>query len=241
MTRKGDYGYDAPYVLVGFALAFAAGAAAFGFGISMADDTLRWIGVYGLAIGVVCGGSFFYSTRVGKHVVWARLLDELALAGDETVLDVGCGRGAVLLAAAERVPRGKAVGIDIWSKHDQSGNAEAVTRRNAELEGVSERVQLVSCDMRSLTLPDASVDIVVSSLAIHNIAAVDERAKVLAEIIRVLRPAGRFVIADVKFVRQYAAELTRLGASVVTRGLGPRLWFGGPFMATFVAIGTKAS
>ncbi len=82
MTRKGEYGYDAPYVLVGFALAFTAGAAAFGYGLSIADDTLRWIGVYGLAIGVACGGSFLYATRIGKHIVWATLLDALELAGD---------------------------------------------------------------------------------------------------------------------------------------------------------------
>ncbi len=154
------------------------------------------------------------------------------------MLDVGCGRGAVLLAAAERVPRGKAIGVDIWARRDQSGNAESVTRRNAELEGVSDRVELVSCDMRALRLPDASVDVAVSSLAIHNIAAADERAKAIAEIVRVLRPGGRFVIADIKFVRDYAAELQRLGASVATRRLGPRLWFGGPFMATSAAIGS---
>ena len=47
-------------------------------------------------------GLEFYTTLRGKHVVWERLIDELALAGDETVVDIGCGRGAVLLLAAAR-------------------------------------------------------------------------------------------------------------------------------------------
>src|SRR6266480_5890502 len=60
-----------------------------------------------------------HSTRRGKFRVWAELLDGLGLRGDERVLDVGCGRGAVLMLAAERVPRGRAVGIDLWRSRDQ--------------------------------------------------------------------------------------------------------------------------
>jgi hypothetical protein len=59
-------------------------------------------------------------------------------------------RDAVLLMAAQHLPRGQAVGVDIWSTKDQSRNAERVTRLNAELEGVAERVELHSADMRDL-------------------------------------------------------------------------------------------
>src|SRR6478672_2661520 len=75
--------------------------------------------------------TFVHTTRAGKFRVWADLLDRLDLKGDERLLDIGCGRGAVLLMAARRLPRGQAVGIDHWSAKDQSGNAEQVTRRNA--------------------------------------------------------------------------------------------------------------
>ena len=51
-------------------------------------------------------GFFVYSTRVGKFAVWADLLDRLELKGDERLLDIGCGRGAVLLMAAQRLPQG---------------------------------------------------------------------------------------------------------------------------------------
>ncbi|HEX4449760.1 MAG TPA: class I SAM-dependent methyltransferase [Kofleriaceae bacterium] len=204
-------------------------------GIAWLGITGGWLGGFGL----VCGGSYLYATLRGKHVVWTRLLDQMALRGDETIVDVGCGRGAVLLLAAARVPKGNAIGIDIWATRDQSGNAEAATRANAELEGVADRTLLVTADMRALPLADASADVVVSSLAIHNVPGADERAKAIAEIARVLKPGGRAVIVDINFTRAYAAELERCGVDVTTRGLGPRFWFGGPQVAARGVFGTK--
>jgi hypothetical protein len=63
-------------------------------------------------------GFFVYSTRAGKFAVWAELFDRLDLKGDERLLDIGCGRGAVLLMAAQLLPRGRAVGVDVWSRKD---------------------------------------------------------------------------------------------------------------------------
>ena len=75
-------------------------------------------------------------SRRGKFEVWAQLLTGIGLRGDERVLDLGCGRGAVLLTAAKLVPRGTAVGVDIW-RADQTGNSMQATLANAEAEGVA--------------------------------------------------------------------------------------------------------
>jgi arsenite methyltransferase len=72
------------------------------------------------------GVSYAYTTRVGKFTVWARVLTELGLRGDEDLLDLGCGRGAVLLAAAKLLPTGRAVGVDLW-RADQTGNSPEAT------------------------------------------------------------------------------------------------------------------
>ena len=101
-----------------------------------------------------------YSSRRGKFVVWARLLDDLHLVGDEQVLDVGCGRGAILVLAARRFTTGRAVGVDLWRKSDQSGNDRNVTERNAVLEGVADRVQLETADMVDLPFGDEPSDVV---------------------------------------------------------------------------------
>ena len=69
---------------------------------------------------------------------------------------MGCGRGAVLTAVARRLTTGRVTGIDIWSTLDQSGNAKDVTARNASLEGVADRMEIETGDMRALPFKDAS-------------------------------------------------------------------------------------
>ncbi len=109
---------------------------------------------------------------------------------------------------------------------DQSGNAEQVTRRNAALEGVTDRVELHTADMRKLPFDDGSFDVVVSSLAIHNLPGAGERARALCEAARVLKPGGKLMIADVRYTRVYARELAACGLKITERrSLGVRFWY----------------
>ncbi len=229
-TRRGAYGFDAPYAPILMVLN--------GTCLLALSVTQLWTGegrhamMRATALGVGALGQLFiagiyiYFTRAGKFAVWTDLLDRLELKGDERLLDIGCGRGAVLLMAAQRLPRGRAVGIDVWSTMDQSGNAEQVTRRNAALEGVAERVELHTADMRHLPFDDGSFDVVVSSLAIHNISGAGERARALREAARVLKKGGKVAIADVRHTRAYASELEACGLKITERrSLGGRFWY----------------
>ncbi|MBV9770110.1 MAG: class I SAM-dependent methyltransferase [Bryobacterales bacterium] len=233
MRRGGDYGYDAPYALVIFALL------AIGSGIGTviawrqlpirAAAQITFYFVFFLAN----TSSFFYTTRRGKFLEWNRILDGLRLRGDEAVLDMGCGRGAVLTAVAKRLTTGRVTGIDIWSAKDQSGNAKDVTLRNASIEGVGDRVQIDTGDMRALPYPGATFDLVVSSLAIHNIRSNTDRKRAIVEGFRVLKPGGRIVIADIRATAIYEDALRRIGASnVERRRLGWRFWWGNPVACT---------
>lgn len=182
---------------------------------------------------------YMYATRAGKFVVWDRILSDLRLAGDETLLDLGCGRGAVLLAAAKRLPRGRAIGVDLWQA-DQTDNSEQATLANAAAEGVADRVELHTADMTALPLADESVDVVVSNLAIHNIPTRAGRRQALDEAVRVLRPGGRLAIADLWETRQHAARLRELcWRNVRRRNLGWRMWYGGPWFSTRIVTATK--
>jgi len=172
--------------------------------------------------------SYFYSTGPGKLSVWKELLDELDLRGDEQVLDIGCGRGAVLISAARRLPQGRVTGADIWRLRDQTGNTRAAAERNAIVEGVSGRVEFATADARDLPFPAGSFDLVLSNLALSNIPGSEERARALREAVRVLRPGGRMRVVDDRADR-YAPALQAAGCvDVEVRRLDWRTWSGLP-------------
>jgi arsenite methyltransferase len=239
--RRGDYGIDAPAVPVVLG--------SIGVLLLIPGVLLTWV-VPLLLLGIIllvssifmllCAAGYMYSTRRGKFQVWAELLTQLRLRGDEHVLDLGCGRGAVLLMVASLLPRGQASGIDLWKTVDQSGNALATTRRNAEREGVTERVALYTADMEHLPFSENSFDLLLSSLAIHNIPSAAGREKALTEAVRVLKPGGRLVIVDVFHTQSYAHSLRQLGQSEVTyRRLDWRLWYGPPWIAAKLVTARK--
>jgi len=240
IERKGEYGVDAPYV----PLMMGVGALALllGSGLRGAQGDLGGLlsmGLSGLFL-AGCAASYVYTTRAGKFRAWDAVLESLALTGDEAVLDVGCGRGAVLLLAAQRLVRGRATGIDLWQAKDQSGNGADATRKNAEVEGVSDRVDIQTADMCELPFPDGTFDVVVSSLAIHNVPTSARRSLAIREAARVLKPGGRVVLADFRFTTEYAVDLERCGLrDVEHRSLGPRFWYGGPWASTRLVSARK--
>jgi arsenite methyltransferase len=181
----------------------------------------------GLSIGIVCLIMAFWmiaSSKWLKQRVARALLDSHAWRGDEDVLDIGCGRGLIAVAAARRVPRGRVTGVDIWQEVDLGGNSPEAIRANAEVAGVADRLIVDTGDARSLPYPDASFDVVASMTAIHNIPNADGRRAAIAEAWRVARPGGQILIFDIRHARKYAAQLRALGAEV--RLTGPILLWG---------------
>ncbi|MGI8578493.1 MAG: SAM-dependent methyltransferase [Nocardioidaceae bacterium] len=104
---------------------------------------LGW-GIWALVIGFGVAGSMVYSSTVGKVSARNRLLDDLRLRGDEAVLDLGCGSGLMLLGAAQRLPSGAAVGVDLWRSRDQAGASRQRCLANADVLGVADRVTLMA-------------------------------------------------------------------------------------------------
>jgi len=238
--RQGEYGFDGNMTgllgMTAVAVALLAGAAALfvaGFAGAAA--------VTALAAGALATtlGFYLHTTRRGKFLVWAEILDSLRLRGDERTLDAGCGRGAVLTMTAGHLPRGRATGLDLWTA-DQSGNGIEAAGRNLAAEGRRERCELVTGDMRSMPFPDASFDLIVSSLAIHNIRDFAGRIRAIEEIARALAPGGRVAIADLAWTWSYAQRLEALGfTGVKRRRLGWRFWWGPGFPTTALVTGTK--
>jgi hypothetical protein len=77
-------------------------------------------------------------------------------------------------------------------------------------------------------------------MSIHNNRGLAGRQEAVDESVRVLRPSGRLMIADIRGTRQHEAHLARIGMSDVSRrALGWRFWWGGPWAATRLVTATK--
>jgi ubiquinone/menaquinone biosynthesis C-methylase UbiE len=136
--------------------------------------------------------------REAKLRQWT--LDLADLHAGSVVLDVGCGTGTLLLAAAERVGRsGTLHGIE------PSAEMRAHARHKAEMRDVS--LQVVKGSADALPYPPASIDAVSCTLALHHLPGpVQEVA--IREMRRVLRPGGRVVIVDWQRPKSFGSALT---------------------------------
>jgi arsenite methyltransferase len=206
-VMKASYGIDAPTVVRNLALSGAVCTAVALWSRFFDGPTfLRfflWPGVAWLATALW----MITGSKVMKLRVRDRVLDRIALQSGEHVLDVGCGRGLLLIGAAKRGAR--AVGLDLWRTVDQSGNDAEVTKKNAQIENVD--VTLDTGDMTKMPCPDESFDAVISSWAIHNVPTAEGRAQALKEIARVLKKGGRVEIVDIGPGRSYGDTLKAAG------------------------------
>lgn len=218
-----DYGIDAPravsvlFVLSAVGLTLAALLYGFGlwhiFAVQLAGTALILVAVDLLVVAV----AMLWYSRIGKMRQRDRLLDVVSWKGSEHVLDVGCGRGLLLLSAARRAPQGQAVGVDIWSNVDLSGNRPEATLENARRAGVADRVEVHNGDAQQLPFADASFDVVISSLVLHNISSRQGRQQAVREIVRVLKAGGRVAVLDLLHTGDYVRVLRECGLADARR------------------------
>ncbi len=122
-----------------------------------------------------------YARNSAAQLGWAReLIGKLALAGDESVLDIGCGDGKVTAEIARRVPRGGVVGVD--SSPDMVARARTAFPASAH-PNLAFQVQ----DARSLPF-DGRFDVAFSNATLHWLKG---HGPVLHGVARSLKPGGR--------------------------------------------------
>jgi ubiquinone/menaquinone biosynthesis C-methylase UbiE len=169
--------------------------------------------IAGLAI-VGVGVSLLAYGAIGQYLVRDRMLGMTRWRGDETVLDVGTGRGLLAVGAAKRLPSGRAVGIDLWRSADLIGSDKSYAIRNANVEGVADRVEIRDGDIRHTDFADGSFDVVLSLRFLHTLKAERDRVAACKEIARVLKPGGHVVVADYLPTARYAKAFADAGLTV---------------------------
>jgi ubiquinone/menaquinone biosynthesis C-methylase UbiE len=208
MPPKADYGTDAPNIVMGLGI----------IGLFFCIASLLWFSFLfiGLLL-IILAFLMLYSSKIGKCRQRDKLINSFNIKGDETILDIGCGKGLLFIAAAKKLTSGKAIGIDIWNNLDLSKNNSQTTLLNAKLECVEDRVEVKTADMRNLPFEEHSVDIIMSSMAIHNVKSKEGRKKALLEILRVLKPRGKIALVDFKYTNEYLAVLKGMGLNNAVR------------------------
>lgn len=212
---KPDYGIDGMGLMAG---SLAGGALGVIGGVALAA-LFSGVAVYLAAAGLVGLGLLSVTPglaalrylHVGKFTHRDRLLSRITWRGDEQVLDVGTGGGLLAIGAALRAPQGRAVGIDLWDPPDASDNTAERARANAALEGVAGRVEFREGDLRKLSEPDASFDVVLSMLRLHDLDSPAQQDTALREAVRVLKPGGTLLLSDLGNTERYLEVLRKLG------------------------------
>jgi SAM-dependent methyltransferase len=178
----------------------------------------------GLLASNIAAPLYLYASLKGKHDLWDSLLRKLPDGLFQgPALDMGCGRGMVLLKVAQRKKAisasDPAYGVDIFNTSDQSGNAPEATYANAACLGVLENIVLHTASFtEKFPFADGVFSLVTSSLAIHNVDA-KGRNHAIEELVRVCRPGGRVLLVDLMgYPKEYADNLTALGWTDVSYG-----------------------
>ena len=123
-----------------------------------------------------------------------------SLSEGEIVLDLGSGGGIDVLLSARRVgPTGKAYGLDMTDEMLE------LARKNQAEAGV-ENVEFLKGEIENIPLPDSAVDVIISNCVI-NLSM--DKDQVLREAFRVLKPGGRFAVADIVLTKQVSDEVKR--------------------------------
>ncbi len=157
------------------------------------------------------GGGFM--EKVHRYVA-----DSLPWNGEGTLLDVGCGAGALTILCAKKFPKAQCTGIDYWGiKWDYS---QRMCQHNAEAEGVADRCTFLHGDANRLDFADESFDAVVSNFVYHEVTNSKDKERLIRETLRVLKKGGVFALQDLYGQRSvyvdFEKTIERLKADAVS-------------------------
>jgi ubiquinone/menaquinone biosynthesis C-methylase UbiE len=137
--------------------------------------------------------------------------------GEWQILDIGCGSGALTIELAKKYKGVQIIGIDYWG--EQWEYSKKVCEKNAEIEGVAERMTFQKASAAALPFDDDSMDVVVSNLVFHEVGSVKDKKELIREALRVVKKGGKFVFQDLFLWKQIYGEPDELIETVRSWGI----------------------
>lgn len=145
------------------------------------------------------------------------VFDFIEWNGNGELLDIGCGNGALAIAAAIKYGEAQVTGIDCWGEMwDYSKDA---CEKNAKIEGVADRVTFRKASAANLPFKDGMFDVVISNFVFHEVKESSDKREVIKEALRVVKPGGAFVFHDLFMARKIYGEPGQLLEKVKSWGI----------------------
>jgi SAM-dependent methyltransferase len=155
--------------------------------------------------------SWLFGLASPERSFYPALLELAALESGEHLLDLGCGTGDFLAAAAYDEPGAILAGVD--------PDADALEIASRKICGTVHPVELHIAAAEALPFEDEEFDVVVASLVFGDLQP-EALVRALAECRRVLRPGGRLLAADWMIAGNLFSQALRLPADLVRGALG---------------------
>ena len=176
-------------LLVPLALAVVVG------GIAFWRKWPRWIvALMGVIAAWAIAGIIIITVAFGLDSPMRIPTERFLSSGSGRVLDAGAGSGRAAVGVLLARPRTTVVGLDIYRGYwGIDGNTPDRFMTNARIAGAAERAAARTGDMREMPFEDGEFDAVISSYAVDHLGQ-SGRVKTLAEVARVLKPGGEFLL-----------------------------------------------
>jgi SAM-dependent methyltransferase len=216
IIEKPDYGNWTPKLMIYVPLTIA---------LLLLASSLIWLFLLLPSILFLLGAAFLFyirfklSPKAGnvQESIWNMVIGHLDWDGEGRALDIGCGNGALAIKLAQKYCKAQVLGIDYWGKRwDYS---MSICERNAEIEGVSDRVAFQRASAASLPFADGYFDAAVSHFVFHEVGGVKDKRDVIREGLRVLKKGGRFAFHDEFLIKKMYGDPDALVSTIKSWGI----------------------
>jgi len=188
--RKFDFGWVPAWTFGPWIAALVLAASAVALHVALPAAWPLAMASTFLAASFFAGG--FIARTVGRHDHAVLPMVDLMSGGGNLVLDAGCGAGRTTIGLGRALKTERITALDRFDSAYIEGGGQSLLEHNLRLAGMAERVAIERGDLTAMPFPDAHFDAVVSAHAIDHLGAQTELG--LREILRVLKPGGRFLL-----------------------------------------------